>query len=493
MRSAGVLLPIFSLPSKYGIGCLSKEAYKFADFVSDSGLKYWQVLPLGPTGYGDSPYQSFSTFAGNPYFIDVEKLMENGMLTKNECSRYSAADGEYINYEKLYVNRMKLLRIAYSRSKIDTNEDFIRFLGENKNWLDDYALFMAVKNKFNGIAWYEWPENIRTRKPKAIKAYETECCDEVNFYKFLQFCFFSQWREFKNYVNQKGVKLIGDIPIYVAYDSADVWAGHKLFDLNTEYEPNAVAGCPPDPFAVTGQLWGNPLYDWDYHKKTGYKWWLGRIKSAFELCDALRIDHFRGFDEFYAIPFKDKTAEFGVWRKGPGRELFDKVKEKLGNKEIIAEDLGFLTSGVRKLVKETGFPGMKVLLFAFDSTNRCEYLPHMDEENTVIYTGTHDNETVRGWYERITKEDKKTKKYFDLYTQNQSNDTAAGNAIRLAMGSVSKTCIIPMQDFLNLNNDGRINTPSTLGFNWNWRMKKGAYNKSLSKEIKELVYTFGRD
>ncbi len=492
-RKAGILLPVFALYNKYGIGCFSKEAYDFVDFLKESGQKYWQILPLGPTGYGDSPYQSFSTFAGNPYFIDVTALVKDGLLTEEECERYSAADGEYINYEKLFKTRFELLRLAFSRFDMAGEEDFGKFAYENAYWLEDYSLFMALKDSFGGKAWSEWDEGIRNRHPEEISRYRDKLWGEMDFYKFQQFYFDKQWKKLKAYANKNDVEIVGDIPIYVAFDSSDAWAHPELFDLDEKHIPNAVAGCPPDPFAITGQLWGNPLYNWKHHHDTGYDWWITRIANCFRLYDVVRIDHFRGFDEFYAIPYEDETAEFGEWRKGPGIEIFNAIKNRLGDKKIIAEDLGFLTDSVRELVKTTGYPGMKVLMFAFDSDNRSEYLPHMIDKNSVIYTGTHDNETVRGWYRRISKDEPRTVKYFNDYTGCKGEEEAALCAIKLALSSVSDTAIIPMQDYLNLDNDARINEPSTLGFNWNVMLKEGVFTEELSESIKKLTTIYGRD
>ncbi len=493
MRSSGILMPIFSLPSKYGIGGLTKEAYDFVDFLSDAKQKYWQILPLGPTGYGDSPYQSFSTFAGNPYFIDLDELVKDGLLTEDECARYDASgDDEYIDYERVYFNRFDLLRIAYERSNIRNNNLFCEFIHDNAYWLDDYALFMAVKREFGGKAWIEWDKDIRVRTPEALERYKRELWDEIDFFKFQQYYFSKQWKALKHYANDKGIEIVGDIPIYVAFDSSDAWSHPELFELDNENIPIKVAGCPPDPFAITGQLWGNPLYEWEYHKNTGYDWWVKRIGYCFDLYDVVRIDHFRGFDEYYAIPYGDPTAENGEWKKGPGYDFFATINEKLGAKKIIAEDLGFLTDSVRNLVKQTGYPGMKVLHFAFDSSPHSEYLPHMIGHNSVIYTGTHDNETSRGWYLRNCEEDKRTAKYFDDYTGNDFVDTAAMAMIRLAMSSVADTCIIMMQDYLNLGNEARINKPSTLGNNWGWRMEKDALDPLLAEEIANLTYVYGR-
>lgn len=492
MRKCGILLPIFSLPSKYGIGSFSKEAYQFIDFLKKAGQHYWQILPLGPTGYGDSPYQAFSTFAGNPYFIDVDEFKELGWVSAADLKKYSCECDWGIDYEKLYTNRYALLRKAYENSDIAADKNFKKFAKDNAFWLDDYCLFMALKNASDGKGWSEWDEAFRVRKPEAISKAVKEYANEMNFYRFQQYFFKKQWLAVKNYANKNGVEIVGDIPIYVAFDSSDAWANPELFDLDKDNVPNAVAGCPPDPFAKTGQLWGNPLYKWDYHKKTGYEWWIKRISFCFDLYDVVRIDHFRGFDEYYAIPYGDPTAEFGKWKKGPGYGLFKAINDALGERKIIAEDLGFLTDSVRDLVKRTGYPGMKILQFAFGDDASSEYLPHNLSNNSVIYTGTHDNETTRGWYKRCLVSEKKTAKYLQEYTGVTEETEMAMAVIKMAYASVVDTCIIPMQDFLNLDNEGRINTPSTLGGNWGWRMKKGDASNALAKEMMILKKRYYR-
>ncbi len=493
MRSSGILLPIFSLPGKYGIGGFTSEAYRFVDFLKKANQKFWQILPLGPTGYGDSPYQSFSTFAGNPYFINVDEFVKEGFISEEDCWNFDAStDHGYIDYEKLYYMRFDLLRRAYRNSNIRNNSNFVEFVNDNSYWLDDYALFMAVKNGFGGKSWIEWDKDIRVRTPEAVAKYSEKYADEMDFYRFQQYYFAKQWKALKFYANQAGIEIVGDIPIYVAFDSSDAWANPELFDLNNENLPNCVAGCPPDCFAITGQLWGNPIYEWSYHEKTGFDWWVKRIGYCFDLYDVVRIDHFRGFDEYYAIPYGDATAEHGTWRPGPGIKLFDAIRERLGEKKIIAEDLGFLTDSVRDLVKTTGYPGMKVLHFAFGGDPASEYLPHNITANTVIYTGTHDNETSRGWYKRISEEERASKEFFDDYTGNEFVDTAAMTMIRTAMSSVSDTCIIMMQDYLNIDNSARINTPSTLGYNWNWRMQADSFDDSLAEEIRHITFVYGR-
>ena len=323
MRKGGVLLPVSSIPSKYGIGTFSKQAYEFVDFLERAGQSFWQILPLGPTGYGDSPYQSFSTFAGNPYYIDLEELIKKGWLTKEECDACDfGSDDGYVDYEKIYLSRFRILKIAYERSNIKEDKEFGKFKEDNAAWLGDYALYMAVKNSFHGISWIEWEEDIRLRKPEAMKAYKEKFADEIEFYQFQQFVFAVQWLALKAYANKKKISIIGDIPIYVAFDSADTWANPELFQLDESYSPTGVAGCPPDSFSATGQLWGNPLYKWEYHKETGYEWWMHRISYCYRLYDVVRIDHFRGFDEYYFIPYGDTTAEFGHWEKGSGYDIF---------------------------------------------------------------------------------------------------------------------------------------------------------------------------
>ncbi len=494
-RACGVLLPIFSLASEYGIGTFSKEAYDFVDFLEKAGQSYWQILPLGPTSYGDSPYQSFSTFAGNPYYIDITELIEEGLLTKAEADKYDfGGSEEYIDYEKQYRSRFKLLKTAFenvykSQKAKEIVKEFEAFKKRESDWLKDYALFMALKNANGGRAWNTWEDGVRLRKPAALKEALGKYADEVEFYSFLQYVFQKQWTKLKAYANSKGIDIIGDIPIYVAFDSADTWANPELFQLDKNNVPIDVAGCPPDAFSATGQLWGNPLYRWDYHKKTGYKWWMKRISQCYKLYDVVRIDHFRGFDEYYAIPYGNATAEIGEWRKGPGIDLFNTMKKELGEKRVIAEDLGFLTPSVIKLVQKTGFPGMKILQFAFDSREESDYLPHNYTRNCIVYTGTHDNETTLGWFKQLPKSDKKfAKEYLGIrYTKD-----AVWACIRSAFASVSDTAIIPMQDYLELDKYARINTPSTLGGNWVWRMKKDALSDELCAKMRDFARIYGR-
>lgn len=490
MRKSGILLPISSIPSSYGIGTFSKEAYDFVDFLKRSGQSYWQILPLGPTGYGDSPYQSFSTFAGNPYFIDLEQLIEKGYVTQKEVESFDYGQKEKnINYEKMYFSRFKILRKAFENSHIEKDKGFREFVKKNEFWLQDYALYTAVKDSFGGKCWIQWDEDIRLRKPEAVEQYEKSLAEEIKFCEFQQYMFYMQWKALKDYANKEGIEIIGDIPIYVAFDSADTWANPKLFLLDETCTPIAVAGCPPDAFSATGQLWGNPLYRWQYHKETGYAWWMRRIAYCYELYDIVRIDHFRGFDEYYAIPYGAKTAENGKWKKGPGYDIFKVMKKELGEKKVIAEDLGFLTPSVLELVKKTGYPGMKILQFAFDSREESDYLPHNYQRNAVVYTGTHDNDTTCGWYEVLDKRDKDfAVRYMDIHSESEIQWVF----IRAALSSVADTAIIPMQDYLGLGSEARINIPSTVGTNWVWRMKKQDCTKKLAERIKKMCRMYGR-
>lgn len=494
-RAGGVLLSITSLPSKYGIGCFSKSAYDFVDWLKGAGQTYWQILPLGPTSYGDSPYQSFSTFAGNPYFISLEALVEEGVLTEAECEAADFGDKPgSVDYEKMYQARYPLLRKAYERSKISENQDYQRFVADNGWWLGDYALFMAVKDRFDGAPWTEWAEDIRLRWPNALDYYRRELYFDVEFQQYLQYTFYMQWMKLKNYANGRGIRLIGDIPIYVAMDSADTWAHPELFQLDENNVPLAVAGCPPDGFSAIGQLWGNPLYRWDYHWDTGYEWWISRLEYCFRLYDVVRIDHFRGFDEYYSIPYEATTAVDGHWEKGPGMALFARVEEALGRREVIAEDLGYVTDSVRELVRSSGFPGMKVLEFAFDSRDSgCanDYLPHNYGENCVAYTGTHDNETIRGWFDSIsTEEQEMAREYLcDSRTPKKELNWAF---ISLIMRSSARICIIPMQDYLGYGNECRMNKPSTVGINWKWRLTGEELTEELKKKLYDMARRYGR-
>ena len=495
MRSSGVLMHISSLPSPYGIGTMGKEARKFVDFLDKSGQKYWQILPICPTSYGDSPYQSFSSFAGNPYFIDLEILCKEKLLKKAECESFPwGSNPHYVDYGVMYNSRYALLKKAYVRFMKKQPEDFASFCEKEAEWLEDYALFMALKDAHGGIAWFEWEKELKTREQKALSEAKETYADDILFYKMLQYLFFKQWWALKEYVNEKGIEIIGDVPIYVAGDSADVWANPAQFYLDENLDPIDVAGCPPDGFSATGQLWGNPLYRWGYHKETGYQWWISRLAYVFRLYDVVRIDHFRGFDEYFSIPYGAETAVDGHWEKGPGMDLFWKVRETLGEKPVIAEDLGYVTDSVRELVRDSGFPGMKVLEFAFDSRDSgCanDYLPHNYPVNSVAYTGTHDNETLAGWWGSISKDEQKlTREYLcDTYTPEAELNKSL---ISLIMRSAAKWCVIPMQDYLGLDNKCRMNTPSTVGTNWKWRIRKNQLSVKLQKEIYAVTLRYGR-
>lgn len=490
MRKSGILMPIFSLPSPYGIGTFGKEAYGFVDFLKRGGQAYWQILPLNPTNFGDSPYQSFSSFAGNPYFVDLDMLVKDGLLQKTEIENCDFG-GNYdkIDYEKMYLNRFPLLKKAFSR--FVTNEDYEVFTAKNAYWLNNYALFMAIKASNDGKAWREWDEPLKKRECSAIAKAEKDFAYEINFHKFLQFKFFEQWTALKNYANKNNVKIIGDIPIYVALDSADVWSNPGQFQLDSDYTPRAVAGVPPDLFSEDGQLWGNPLYDWKYMKQTGYAWWKQYLGHALALYDVVRIDHFRGFESYYAIPYGDVNAKGGKWVKGPDVDLFNSLKAEFGkNLPIIAEDLGIITPAVRKMLDCTGFPGMKVLQFAFSGDSKNSYLPHNIIKNSVVYTGTHDNDTIMGWVKiSDAAAVKQAKDYFNHPSDNGFNWAM----IKAAMSSVADTCIIPMADFLALGSEGRINTPSTLGDNWCWRIRQECINDWLANIIQENTILYGRN
>lgn len=491
MRECGMLLPVASLPSKYGIGAFSKEAYEFIDTLKEAGQHYWQILPLGPTSYGDSPYQSFSAFAGNPYFIDLDKLVDEGLLTKEECESADFGNNpRHIDYGKIYFNRFPLLRKAYERWMKDGGT---ATKAREKLWPEtvEYSFYMAVKNHYNGRSWTEWDEGIRLQKREAMDQLQYELADEAGFYAFLQMKFEEQWSELKSYANEKGIRIIGDIPIYVASDSADTWYHPELFQFDENREPVAVAGCPPDGFSATGQLWGNPLYRWEYHGKTGYQWWMRRMEYSFRMYDIVRVDHFRGFDEYYSIPAGSENAVHGTWEKGPGIEIFQKMQEKFGKPDIIAEDLGFLTPSVLKLVKDTGFPGMKVLEFAFDSREESDYLPHNYTTNCVVYTGTHDNNTIRGWYEEMGEADRQLSVDY-MNNAHTPSDEIHWDFVRLALSSVAKLAVIPVQDYLGLGGEARINTPSTLGENWRWRMLTGEMTDEIAVKCRKMAKLYGR-
>lgn len=482
-------MPIFSLSGKYGIGTLGKSAYGFVDFLEKGGQSYWQILPLSPTNYGDSPYQSFSSFAGNVYFIDPEKLIEEGLLTEDEAESFDfGSDPEKIDYGKLYENRYKLLKLAFARFKPD--KDYYDFLYKNAYWLDDYALFYAIKSKAPELSVGEWNKGLRQRESDRISEAIKENSETIDFCKFMQFKFYEQWFKLKSYANKKGIKIIGDIPIYTALDSADLWAEPEQFLVDAELKPSLVAGCPPDAFCDEGQLWGNPLYNWEQMRSDGYKWWKKRLSFALEIYDVVRIDHFRAFEAYYAIPAKDENAKNGRWIKGPGIELFEELKKEFsGELPIIAEDLGFLTPEVHKLLADSGFPGMKVLQFAFDTREESDYLPHNYTKNCVVYTGTHDNDTINGWTHTAPQEDVKFARRY-LHVDDEEGFNWA--MMRAALGSVADTCILMMADLLGLSSEARINTPSTLGNNWQWRIADGCVNDWLASILRENIELYCR-
>ena len=490
MRTSGVLMPISSIPSPYGIGTMGKQARKFVDFLVKGGQKYWQILPICPTSYGDSPYQSFSSFAGNPYFIDLEYLCKDKLLTKKECESFQwGSNPKYVDYGIMYESRYALLRKVYARFTKKEPQDFEKFCENEKQWLDDYALFMALKDANGGQAWSNWDKSLRLREKKAMEEATEKYSEEIRFYKMLQYLFYQQWNALKAYANEAGIEIIGDVPIYVAGDSADVWANPDQFYLDENLEPIEVAGCPPDAFSDDGQLWGNPLFRWDVMKKDGYTWWTRRIKAMSELYDIIRIDHFRGFDSFYAIPAKDDTAKNGQWKQGPGMDLFCELEKKLGKLPIIVEDLGFLTPSVHKLLKDSGFPGMKVIQFAFDSREESDYLPHTYTNHCVVYTGTHDNDTVMGWMKTAPKASVKyAKKYLNLTKEEGYN----WGMMRAAWSSVADMAIVPMQDILGLGSEARINTPSTLGNNWKWRATPEQIDAKVAKKLYHYMQMYGR-
>ena len=497
-RYSGVLLSITSLPSKYGIGCFDKAAYDFVDWLEESGQRYWQILPLGATSHSgafDSPYQAYSAFAGNPYFISLEALIEEGVLTQEECDAVDfGEDPEKVDYQALFEKRLPLLRKAYERSNISQNKDFVKFCNENFWWLDDYALFMAVRAFFGGQGWTQWPEDIRMHYGFALDYYREKLYFDVEFQKYMQYKFYQQWSRLKKYANDKHIQIVGDIPIYVSPDGSDIWAQPELFQLDENNRSTQIAGCPPDAFAEDGQVWGNPLYRWDYHKKTGYHWWVTRLWYSFKLYDMVRIDHFRGFDEYFSIPAASGKAKDGHWEQGPGMDLFNTLRRELGERAFIAEDLGLMTEGVRKLVKDSGFPNMKVIQFAFSSADEGganEYLPHNYNNNCVVYTGTHDNETIYGWFNGLPKKERD-------FIREYLGDTATPikrmheKLIALAMMSAAKDCIVPIQDWLGLDNSARMNTPGTVDINWSWRLLPGQVTEELAEQILAVSKRYGR-
>lgn len=489
-RSSGILMHITSLPSPYGIGTFGKEAYDFVDFMERAGQKYWQVLPLGPTGYGDSPYQSFSAFGGNPYFIDFRILTKEGILEKEDYENVDfGLDEEKVDYGKIYINKMPILRIAFKNGRDRYQREIESFRNRNRDWIEDYGLYMAIKSINNLRSWQEWDEDIKLREKKALCHYRQELKEEIDYWIFLQYLFFKQWKALKGYANRKGIKIIGDIPIYVAEDSADTWANSQIFLLDEDKRPMEVGGCPPDEFSKTGQLWGNPIYNWDLLGERGFDWWIKRIESNMELFDLIRIDHFRGIESYWSIPFGEKTAVNGKWIKGPGMKLFKAIEESLGHVDVIAEDLGFLTQEVIELRESTGYPGMKILQFAFDTREESDYLPHNYDKKCIAYTGTHDNDTANGWLESA---DKKDVAHAIDYLKLNGEEGYNWGFIRGVWSSVANLAIAQLQDFLGLGSEARMNIPSTIWGNWQWRVKKDCLTDELTKRIYDMTKLYGR-
>jgi len=489
-RSSGVLMHITSLPGKYGTGGFGIEAYDFVDFLFETKQQIWQILPLGHTGYGDSPYQCYSAFAGNPLLIDVDKLIENGLLDKNDTEKDIVFDESALDTEKVAAFKEPLFRKAIERfHALDTDKnDYASFCEKNSYWLNDYALFMALKQKFGQAPWTLWENDIKMRNADALEKYTEELHADILYIKTLQFFFYSQWLELKSYANTKGIAIFGDIPLYVAYDSVDAWANAELFLFDSDKNPIAVAGVPPDYFSETGQLWGNPLYNWSKHIATNFEWWLSRIEANFVLYDILRIDHFRGLSAFWSVPYGEETAINGQWEEAPGQQLFETVFAKFGKVSIIAEDLGVITKDVEQLRDGFGLPGMKVLHFAFDGTPDNDFLPHTYLSNCVVYTGTHDNDTTLGWYKSLTEEEKlKVHTYFNFKSENVSQEL-----IRLAWMSVAEVAIAPMQDLLNLDTDARMNLPGIPTGYWKWRMKQDAITDAVINTLKTFTKIYGR-
>ena len=490
-RSSGILMPISSLPSPHGIGTLGAEARKFVDFLADAGQSWWQILPVGPTSYGDSPYQSFSAYAGNPYFVDLDLLCEDGLLTPAEVNSVNwGTDPAKVDYSAIYNSRFPLLHLAMERGWERDADKVAAFSEENASWLPDYALFMAVKRHFGMQSWTEWPdEDIRLRRPEAVARYQEELADDIRLFTYIQYLFFRQWEDLRSYAHEKGIGIIGDLPIYVAMDSADVWADPRAFQLDERNVPAEVAGVPPDYFTADGQLWGNPLYDWDAMKADGYTWWIRRIAGASRLYDILRIDHFRGLESYWAVPYGETTAKIGRWVKGPGMGLIGVLTEKFPNIQFIAEDLGYLTPEVRQLLEDSGLPGMKVLEFAFDSREAANYLPHTYPRHCVCYAGTHDNATLMGWKDEAAPADiAMARQYLGL----NDEEGFHWGVLRGGQSSVADLFVAQMQDYLGLGSEARMNTPGILGGNWQWRMLSGQITDALTARIAGMARLYGR-
>lgn len=489
MRESGILMHITSLPGPYGIGTLGKEAYAFIDFLRKAGQRKWQVLPLNPTGYGDSPYQSCSAFGGNPYLIDLSTLAEEGLLLTEELDsiRWNDRD-DRVNYGLIYENRQTVLRLAYSR--FEETEDFRRFCMENSSWLADLSLFLALKEENQGAAWYQWESGLKYRQPDAIWNARQKLKDAIRFHSFVQYLFDKQWHSLHSYAREKGVQIIGDVPIYVPLDSADVWSAPELFQLDKNLDPIQVAGCPPDAFSQDGQLWGNPLYRWDVHQQGNFSWWIRRMQSAAQRYDLVRIDHFRAFESYWSVPYGDATARNGKWVEGPGLPFLQALRKALPQVRMIAEDLGVITPPVKKLRDDAGLPGMKVLQFAFDPEYPSDYLPHNCIPNSVCYTGTHDNMTLKQWLSSL---DEAAAQYAVRYMHLTKEEGYVWGVIRTAMSTPSNLCIFQMQDALELDGEARMNFPGTqTGQNWTWRAENGFMTHSLAEKIRSLTALYDR-
>ncbi|MDO4662830.1 MAG: 4-alpha-glucanotransferase [Tissierellia bacterium] len=489
-RGNGVIMPIFSLPSNYGVGTLGKEAYEFVDFLSDAGIKYWQILPLGPTTYGDSPYQSFSSFAGNPYFVDLEVLIEDGLLEQEDLANVEFAENDqYVDYAQLYNKRFRILEKAFSNVDSKLEKEIAKFRKKEKFWIEDYASFMAIKEDNLDVSWLDFPEELKLHDKKALSEFNEKHKERIDFFVFIQYEFFKQWDKLREYTNRHRIQIIGDIPIYVALDSADAWANTDILKLDDNKDPLFVGGCPPDDFSDDGQLWGNPVYDWDKLKKDDFKFWIKRLEVNKRLFDIIRLDHFRGFEAYYEINFEDDTAKYGNWVKAKPYEFFDCVKDKLSDIKFILEDLGFITDEVKELKEYLNFPGMKVIQFAFSEDMQSEYLPYNYTRNSVCYSSTHDQDTLKGWFDNLEEDDlERVTNYFNL----KEDESYNWGVIRGLMASVSDIAMFQMQDFLELGNEARINRPSTLGENWKWRIDKDDLTEELSTKIKEMAKLYGR-
>ena len=491
-RSSGVLLHVTSLPGPHGIGDLGPAAHAWVDLLADSGQAWWQILPLGPTGYGNSPYQCFSAFAGNPNLISLEQLEDEGLLSKVPSESPSEGARARVDYDQVRPFKEAATATAWqrfhARATADAADEFHAFTRRSADWLEPFALFVAIKESQGGRPWWEWPEELREYDPRAIAHAAREFASQIELHRFRQFLFFRQWKQLKERARRRGIRIIGDIPIFIASDSADAWSRPELFQLDENRRPRAVAGVPPDYFSKTGQLWGNPLYDWPRHEATGFAWWIDRLKANLELVDLVRLDHFRGFEACWSVPGGDQTAERGQWLPGPGAALFHALHSALGHLPLIAEDLGVITPPVDALRQQFDLPGMRVLQFAFGGAQEDRFFPHNYEQNTVVYTGTHDNETTRGWYENLTAEERS---FLQRYAPHDEQE-AVWTLIRLAWSSVADLAVVPLQDVLDLGNEARMNLPGTLGENWNWRAQPEMLSRQALHRLAEFTKTYQR-